>query len=71
MSWMIPYFKNAPTDVTFFGGDPAALREVKAVELGVLGDRGLADRLNDALRNRETSVLGLPVEKKVLQFWQS
>lgn len=41
-----PYFKNAPLDVQFVGGDPELLRKVQTVELGILGDRDLADRLN-------------------------
>ena len=65
-----PFFKNAPSNVVFLGGDPEILlQQVETVELGVFGDRGLADRLNNSLINREIGVLGLPIEKKVLDFW--
>lgn len=62
------FFKNAPSDVVFVGGDPSVLREVQTVELGVWGDRGLADRLNNALSGREISVLGFAIEEKRLHF---
>lgn len=63
-----PYFKNAPTNVVFIGGDPVALREVKAVEFSVLGDQRLADLLNDSLIKSKSGVLGLPVKEEVLNF---
>ena len=63
-----PFFKNAPSDVVFYGGDPEKLSQVQAVELSICGDKGLADRLNDALTHREGSVLGFSVEKEILNL---
>ena len=62
------YFTNAPRDVTFVGGDPAALRKIQTVELGVWGDAGLRDRMNDSLLIRESGVYGFPVKEEVLKF---
>lgn len=63
-----PFFRNAPANVSFFGGDPVALSEVQAIELGVWGDKGLADRLDDALRLGKRSILGFPIQKEGLKL---
>ena len=63
-----PFFTNAPCNVTFVGGDLETLRKVKAVELCVGGDSGLADRLNDTLLKCKDGIYGFPVEKHILQF---
>ena len=64
----VPFFKNAPSNVTFFGGDAKVLREVQTEKLGICGDRRLADRLNDALYRSKFSVLGLPIEEQGLDL---
>ena len=66
-----PFFKNAPLDVSFFGGDPEILRKAQTVKLSIGGDKGLADRLNDALLQRKSGIYGLSVEKEVMQFRDS
>jgi hypothetical protein len=65
---MQPFFTNAPRDVTFVGGDPAVLRKVQAIELSIGWDKGLADRLNDALLQRKSGIYGFPVKEKVFEF---
>jgi hypothetical protein len=64
---MTAFFKNAPI-VSFLAGDPAVLSEVQTVELGVWGDRDLADRLNHSLVHRKLGVLGFPVDEQVLKL---
>lgn len=63
-----PYFKNAPLDVQFVGGDPELLRKVQTVELGILGDRDLADRLNYALAHSESGIFGFSVQEEPLDL---
>ena len=65
---MTPYFKNAPLEVTFVGGDPDALSKVQAIELGIWGNRGLADRLNNALTHRESGIFGFSIQEEVLDL---
>ena len=65
-----PFFTNAPRDVTFVGGDPAVLRKVEAIELSIGGNKGLADRLNDALLQRKSGIYGFPMQEQVLEFDQ-
>ena len=66
-----PFFTNAPSGVTFVGGDPLRLREIQAVELSIGGNCGLADSLNDSFIQRKNGIYGFPMKKEVFKFWES